>query len=1102
VDAALARITVPGEAPLVLYRETPGAGAAGPVPLAILTLRPRLAPGLDQMREECRRARVGPLLVPANEGGHDRDADEALARRAGIPIAPADGSLMAAIDQVQNAGGRVAVLADSAAASEAFAACDLAIALTSGRGGRFPARADLLAPELSAVAAIIDAAARRDAAVRDAVLLSAVSNVIGVVWGIRGGPGVERASRGVYIAALTALSASWARLRGGARTSSVRACLVDPRPERWGRRSVADVLTALHSSPDGVSTAAAEAKQRGRPLRVAAAQGRGRMALAAIADQLRSPMIWLLAGSAGLSLFLGHPADFALIGATILLNVTVGVWQEWQAGSAAEALTRLGSVTARVLRDGVLVTLPAGEVVVGDVLQLASGDRVAADARVIEASRLEVGEAALTGESLPVLKVANGASDAARVVLDGSGITAGAGRAVVFAVGSQTRLGATAAALAIDDTEKSPLGLRLARLLAQFLPIAAGAGVIVAAAGMFRGAAPAPQIALGATLALAAVPEGLPLLAGMAEVAVARRLAGRNALVRRLSAVEALGRVDVACTDKTGTLTEGRLALALVCGEDGCTGGGDPEALEPGGALSPAGRRVLLAGAIASPHPDAPDAVAHLTDVAVVAGAALAGLADTVRAARRDEEASFDPAQRAFHATRAGGRLYVKGAPEVLAPRCTGLDEAQRRRLLDRAEDLARRGLRVLMVAEGADGPVDDPSNLTSLGFLGIRDPLRAGVPDAVRRCREAGIRILMLTGDHPATARAIARDAGLLPLPGDGVDDADGAVLTGAVLAEKCNGDLDEAIDRAVVIARATPLDKLRIIESLQRRGHVVAMTGDGVNDAPALRLADVGVAMGRGGTEVARQAASVVLADDDFATLVEGLVEGRGFWRNMRRALGLLVGGNLGELGLVVGASVLGLAAPLTLRQILAVNLITDALPALSVALQAPEHRRLAGLSREGASALDMSLRRDVVRRGAATAIPALASYGFLLARGTGLPEARSVAFASIVMTQLAQTLRAGWSEGGLTPVVLGAVGGSASLLLAALTIPPLRDVLTLALPSPLGWALIGAGSLTAAIAAGTSGNQQRTVAPSSPRTPRLLPPATPRMIAASSA
>jgi magnesium-transporting ATPase (P-type) len=480
--------------------------------------------------------------------------------------------------------------------------------------------------------------------------------------------------------------------------------------------------------------------------------------------------------------------------------------------------------------------------------------------------------------------------------------------------------------------------------------------------------------------------------------------------------------------------------------------------------LQSAMKEVLLTAALASPHPDAPAANAHATDVAVTRAAEAAGLAAAVRR-QREKEALFDPV-RAFHAAVVAGRLCVKGAPETVSPRCTRtrhdgsdrpLDDAGRRALLERVGQLADRGLRVLLVAEGVAGSdPEDPRDLSALGFVGIGDPLRAGVPAAIRRCRDAGVRVLMITGDHPATARAIARQAGLIE-PGDG------EMISGDDLADLPDTDLDRRLERASIVVRATPLDKVRIVEGLRRRGHTVAMTGDGVNDAPALRLADVGVAMGRGGTEVARQAADAVLADDDFAALVEALLEGRGFWRNMRRALGLLLGGNIGELGLLVGGTVLGFNPPLSTREILVVNLITDALPALSVVLQPPEHRNLARLAREGSSALDAPLRRDVQRRGTATALPALAAY--LLLHGAGRPEeASAVAFGTVVATQLAQTLDSGWAEEGLTAPILGAVSASAGVLAATLTVRPVRELLGLGLPTPLGWSLLGGGALAA--------------------------------------
>jgi magnesium-transporting ATPase (P-type) len=531
----------------------------------------------------------------------------------------------------------------------------------------------------------------------------------------------------------------------------------------------------------------------------------------------------------------------------------------------------------------------------------------------------------------------------------------------------------------------------------------------------------------------------------------------------------------------------------------------DDEAAVPG-ALSDELRQVLLTAALASPHPEADGAAAHPTDMAVLKGAEAADLGSEIRAPRL-AESPFDPA-RSFHAAlvgggertagvltgRSGGMLCVKGAPEALAPRCGAvlrqgrpmpLNEAARRDLLEAAQRLAERGLRVLLVAAGPEStPVDHPQGLLALGFVGISDPLRPNVRAAVQRCHDAGVRVIMLTGDHPATARTIAREAGLL-----GPDDE---VLTGADLAELQNGELDKRLEHATVIARATPLDKLRIVESLRRQGHTVAMTGDGVNDAPALRLADVGIAMGKAGTEVARQTADVILTDDDFATLVETFVEGRSFWRNIRRALGLLIGGNLGELGLLVGASLLGFATPMTARQILAVNMVTDVLPGLAVALQQPEHRNLAGLAREGTSALDRSLRRDFLRRATATATPALAAY--ILATGAGmLPQAQTVAFASIVANQLAQTLDAGWTEGTLSPSVLGAVGGSVGLMLAAMTVPALRTFLGLALPTPLGWVLIGGGAVVAVILgrvlAGPELGSQRLALPAPAAAPTAL-------------
>jgi magnesium-transporting ATPase (P-type) len=406
------------------------------------------------------------------------------------------------------------------------------------------------------------------------------------------------------------------------------------------------------------------------------------------------------------------------------------------------------------------------------------------------------------------------------------------------------------------------------------------------------------------------------------------------------------------------------------------------------------------------------------------------------------------------------------------------LDDDSRAALLEVADTLAQRGLRVLMVAEGPDdADVVDPEDLVAVGFIGISDPLRPSVPRAVERCAAAGVRLIMLTGDHPATARAIARDAGL-----DGSDDA---LLTGPEIAELDDAELDGRLDRARVIARMSPLDKVRIVEALQRRGHVVGMTGDGVNDAPALRLADVGIAIGPGATEVARQAADVVVTDGDFSMLVEALLEGRSFWRNIRRSLGLLLGGNLGEVGLMVGASAFGLPAPLTTRQVLAVNLVTDVLPAVAVAVQEPADRELASLAREGTAALGAPLRNDILRRGAVTALPSIAAYVAAGPRRDPV-RARGVAFASIVATQLGQTVALGRARGQLTRPVAAGVAGSAGVLGLAFALPALRGFLGLAAPSPFGLALV-LGATVAAVAlhelVSRSGHPPRPLLPAAP-------------------
>ncbi|MFL5660244.1 MAG: HAD-IC family P-type ATPase, partial [Ktedonobacteraceae bacterium] len=551
-------------------------------PLGLVALRPQLATGVQEFVQTCQRYRIElAVLAPG-----DQIAVRALAQRAHIARAEDDDAVRI-IRLKQQDGGFVAFVSDNVGASAGFAACDLAIGITDDRS-HLPAPADLLAPDLTAVAAIIEAAARWEATVRDSIGLSAASNIIGAIWGLVGElagglatetasrlvnmslldsrykeanvkVAIKTASRVVSISSLAALADGWLRLRGGEQASSTRSMFVDPRPERWGSRSLKEVLRTLRTSEDGLtSEQAAQRRHRATP------RMRGNQLLTVLLDQIRSPLIGLLAAGAGLSLIFGAVGDVAIIASTIAISVAMSAWQEQKANQVAEALQRVGVSYARVLRDNQAVLIPANEVVPGDILLLASGDRIAADARVISSQGLEVDEAALTGESLPVSKVPAGKSDINHIVLEGSDVTSGTGRAIVVAVGQQTRMGATRAALAENGTESSPLGVRLSRMLSLLIPLSIAGGVTVVVMGLFWGQPLTSLLALGVTVTLAAVPEGLPLLAKVGEAGVARRLADQQAVVRRLSSVEALGRVDVACADKTGTMTRGRLQLSLV----------------------------------------------------------------------------------------------------------------------------------------------------------------------------------------------------------------------------------------------------------------------------------------------------------------------------------------------------------------------------------------------------------------------------------------------------------------------------------------------------------------------------------------------------------
>jgi cation-transporting P-type ATPase I len=582
---------------------------------------------------------------------------------------------------------------------------------------------------------------------------------------------------------------------------------------------------------------------------------------------------------------------------------------------------------------------------------------------------------------------------------------------------------------------------------------------VLAALGALRGLPLREVVDSSVALAAAAAPEGLPFLATVAQLSGARRLAQHGALVRSRRSVEALGRVDVVCVDKTGTLTEGRIALVAV--SDGTT-----ETPVNGRDLTPGARHILAAGLRAAPDTSG-GKLAYAEDGALVEVAAAGGIRADLGAAgwQRVAELPFE-ADRGFHAVLGsnGGAtlLAVKGAPEIVLARSATwqdrngpirLGETRRRRLMGEARRLARRGLRVLAVAErAAPGQTtldeDLVGELTFLGFLAYSDPVRPTAAQAVHNVRRAGVDIIMMTGDHPNTAESIAMQLDLVNGKG---------IMTGPELEALNDDELATAASRIAVFARVTPFHKVRVVQALQHAGRVVAMTGDGANDAQAIRLADVGIAFGERSTPATREAADLLVTDDRIETVVEALLEGRALWASTREAAAILVGGNLGEIAFTVAGAAAGGRPPLNARQLLLVNLLTDAAPAMAVAVRQPTRPSPEQLLREGPEAsLGGPLVRDIAWRATLTA--AAATGAWVAARATGTrAHANTVAMTALVGAQLGQTLLVG----GRDPVVVAVGLGSAALLAGVVQTPGLSHFFGCRPLGPVGWGISAAAT-----------------------------------------
>jgi cation-transporting P-type ATPase I len=999
--------------------------------------------------------RVGRVLI----AGGTSD----LAKRLRAHDTVAGGSKLAeSVRGLQGGGAGVALIA--ARNDTALAAADCGIGILTAAERRPPWGAHLMTgPGLESAWLVLEAASLARQVSGRSARLALLGSVAGAVLAlVDNTPQAARraltATGGVALANLA--SGMWSARALGQRPAPVPEGLIP-----WHALPVREVLRLLDASTNGLSEEQARKRRSGQTVQK---ENGNRGLLAAAVAELDTPLTAPLAAGAGISAATGSTTDAILVLSVVLANALLSAGQELTAARAMQRLLSAGALRARLHRGEELLLRSADELVPGDVVSLEAGDAVPADCRLITTSQLEVDESTLTGESVPVAKdvaptLAATVADRTCMAYAGTTIAAGTATAVVVATGRSTEAGRSASMI-LEDAPTDGVQARLRTMAADSLPLSAAAAAALLLGGLARGRL-ADSVSASVALAVAAIPEGLPFVATAAELSASKRLARHNILVRNRRAMEAIGRVDVVCFDKTGTLTEGRIQLRAV------SDGRSHRPVEDAGEDF---RGIVATALRASPASNGDGVLPHPTDRAVVAGAGDLGVSIIDEAAgwQMVRQLPFEPG-RGYHAVLgkvpAGQMISVKGAPEVVLPRCVAWTRDGRRRPLtsrDRREidaevdRLAQQGLRVLAIAERRASPrrhldEDRVDRLVLRGLLGLADATRSTAAEAVRRLRRAGVSVVMLTGDHPSTAEAIGAELDLL----DG-----GAVVTGPELDETDDEALDALVSKAAVFARVSPAHKVSVVRSLRRAGRVVAVTGDGANDAPAIRLADVGIALGDQGTAAARQAADMIVVDGQIETIADGVIAGRAMWASVRDAVALLLGGNLGEILFTVGGSAISASPPLNARQLLFVNLMTDLLPALAVASRTPRRISVESLAREGPeSSLGSALTDEVTRRAIATALGT--TGGWLAARLTGTTgRASSVAVASLVASQLAQTAMASHGD----PYVLGAVGLSFAALVGTVQTPGVSHFFGSRPLGPVAWSTV----LGAAVAASAIG------------------------------
>ncbi len=754
----------------------------------------------------------------------------------------------------------------------------------------------------------------------------------------------------------------------------------------------------------------------------------------------------------------------------VILNAAIGVYQERRAERALEALQKMSAPVASVIRSGIICKIPAEQLVAGDIILLESGDMVPADARLIEANSLKVQESALTGESEPCEKDADAIfpsdcapADRKNMIYSSTTVLAGNCRAIVTQTGMNTQVGKIAHLLADEESPQTPLQIRLSKI-----GKALGIGALIICAfvfllGIIRKSGILPSFMLSVSLAVAAIPEGLPAIVTIVLSMGVQRMAKSNAIIRHLPAVETLGAITVICSDKTGTLTQNKMTVTQVRGVNGKLAQNSIEA-----------KKILTYGAIcnnsrASKKGKTLTFEGDPTETAILCAACENGekAGDIAKNYPRLAETPFSSEKKMMatvNTVSGKNLLIVKGAPDVILNACAKtesgsvMSSALKRKILKNNEEMAAEALRVIAVAYRECGGAFDrkEENLVFLGLIGMIDPPRPEAAKAVATCRKAGITPVMITGDHIATACAVAKNLGILQ--------SGNTAVTGNELDRMSDPELADIIGCCRVFARVSPEHKVRIVKAFRSRGEVVAMTGDGVNDAPALKAADIGCAMGKGGTDVAKNAADMILTDDNFATIVKAVERGRGIYDNIKKAVHFLLGTNIGEILAIFAASLLSLPAPLIPIQLLWVNLVTDSLPAMALGTEKSERNIMTrppispkkGFFADGLW-LDISLEGILV--GTITVL------AFLLGNKTSLVLGRTMAFCTLSFCEITHAInmrsvqplyKAGFfSNKTMTLAVIICFAVQASVIV----IPPLAEIFGVTALTASQWLTVAA-------------------------------------------